>query len=137
MAGLLVVLSIIGLWCLFGFIIGKIAAGKGYDFPAFFIYGFLLFPVALIHALVLRDIRHVDRALTVDQARKCPSCAEMVRAEATVCRFCQTALPPLPRTAAEAMAAHNATDAARATFKSESAARVAATADSEMRARLS
>lgn len=28
--------------------------------------------------------------------RKCPACAEFVKAEATICRFCNHALPPLP-----------------------------------------
>lgn len=35
-------------------------------------------------------------------SRKCPFCAEMVKSEATICRFCQKELPPLPSAPSEA-----------------------------------
>lgn len=76
-----------------------IASRKGRDFGPWWFYGWMLFIVALIHSLLLReDVKSKDAKLvrTGDYV-KCPSCAEMVRSEATKCRYCQTILEPVAR----------------------------------------
>jgi len=74
-----------------------IASNKGRNFFAWYVYGILLWIVALIHALVLKpDMRAMDeRRLATGEMRKCPHCAELVKQEATVCRYCQRSLTPL------------------------------------------
>ncbi len=73
-----------------GLIPASIAQSKGHDFFAWYVYGVLLFIVALIHALVLGpDHAGLDRRATAGGAlMKCPRCAELIRREAKVCRFC-------------------------------------------------
>jgi hypothetical protein len=69
-----------------GAIVGAIAQNyRRRSFLDWFLYGFLAFPVALIHVLVAGRSKA--------GLRKCPSCAEMVQAEAKVCRYCQRELP--------------------------------------------
>ena len=41
-------------------------------------------------------------AAPADDLRKCPACAEMVKREAKICRFCRTELEPLPPLQSEA-----------------------------------
>ena len=45
-----IILSLIVL----GFIPAMIASGKGYRFPGWYVYGVILFPVALIHSLLVK-----------------------------------------------------------------------------------
>lgn len=70
----------------FGTIVAIIARSKGRSGFGWFLYGVAIFPVALVHILVAR---HADEGDTI----KCPMCAETVRAEAKVCRFCGHKLP--------------------------------------------
>jgi hypothetical protein len=61
---------------LLGLIPAAIAQPKGRSFGLWWLYGFLLFIVALPHSLML------------GKAKPCPQCAELVKREAKVCRFC-------------------------------------------------
>jgi len=74
-----------------------IASSKGRSFAAWYVYGVLLWIVALVHSLVIKsDSDALDRRqLERGDARKCPFCAEVVKREAVICRHCQRDLPPL------------------------------------------
>jgi hypothetical protein len=79
---------------LIGLLPAVIAQGKGRSFVIWWIYGAALFIIALPHALIMKpDQAESERQQLADGMRKCPSCAELVRAEAKVCRFCQRDLP--------------------------------------------
>lgn len=74
---------------LIGLIPAAIAQGKGKSFVLWWIYGAAIFIVALPHALIMRSD---DRALESKQLnsgmKKCPSCAEMIKQDAKVCKHC-------------------------------------------------
>lgn len=77
-----------------GVIPAVIANRKGKDFFPWWIYGTLLFPIALIHAIAAKTYhRGIELHQASEGMRKCPQCAEMVKAEAKICRYCQRDLP--------------------------------------------
>lgn len=78
---------LIGLWLL-GALIGVAASQKkGFSLAAGILGGLLLGPLAFL----MYFISGVSRS---DQNRKCPQCAEFVKADAKICKHCRTELPP-------------------------------------------
>jgi hypothetical protein len=74
---------------LIGLIPASIARGKGRSFGLWWFYGAMLFIVALPHALLLKpDQGAIDERFLSEGNKKCPYCAELIRREAVVCRFC-------------------------------------------------
>jgi hypothetical protein len=73
-----------------GLIPAFIAQHKGANFGQWWVYGALLFPIALIHELVRKPNARLVEAqrLQSGEGTRCPFCAETIKAEVRVCRYC-------------------------------------------------
>ena len=77
-----------------GVLVGMIAKSKGRAFFPWWLYGALIFIVAIVHVLIIKpNAAHVEREALSAGGKKCPSCAEIVKEQARVCRFCSHEFP--------------------------------------------
>lgn len=88
-------MEIIAVWLVMGVVVAIIANSKGYDPSGWFLYGLLIWPIALVHILTKpKDPRIAEQELVSSGGvKKCADCAELVRAEAKKCRFCGRIFP--------------------------------------------
>ena len=86
---------------LLGLIPAFIAKSKGRNFFGWWVYGALIFIVALVHSLVMKPDQHkLDRQqIASGDMKKCPHCAELVKSDARVCRYCSRELVYTPSAA--------------------------------------
>lgn len=83
---------------LIGLLPAAIARGKGRSFIGWWVYGAALFIIALPHALLMKPDRAEieSRALADGDLKKCEHCAELIKADAKVCRYCGRDVGPPP-----------------------------------------
>ena len=62
-----------------------IAKSKGRSFFRWWVYGLFLFFFAIIHSVLLKP---TEQQLLKDGMKKCPFCAEIIKPEARVCKYC-------------------------------------------------
>lgn len=80
-------------WCAMAIIPAMIASKKGRNGFAWFLYGIIFWPIAIVHAILVSDLAQQERErkarlYEAASTKSCPRCAESIKFEAKVCRFC-------------------------------------------------
>jgi hypothetical protein len=87
-------------WLALSIIAGVIARNKGRSGFGFFILAILFSPLVGIiaaYAVSPNTERVEDRGISSGKNRKCPYCAETVKREAVICRYCGKDLPEVKK----------------------------------------
>ena len=83
------------IYIIFAVLVGVYASSKGRTGFGFFLIAMILDPIiGLIIALVISPVNKIvdQNALSTGEFKKCPRCAELVKAEASLCKHCGTEL---------------------------------------------
>ncbi len=81
-------LLIIGI--VMGVVVALVANSKGRSGCAWFFYGVLIWPVALVHILVSTSTPESEMRRAKMQGRiPCPNCAELIKQDARICPYCR------------------------------------------------
>jgi RNA polymerase subunit RPABC4/transcription elongation factor Spt4 len=86
------------IWIGFSILAGVVASNKGRSGVGFFFLAFLLSPlVGLLGAILCKANTEATEKKAVQDGtmRRCPFCAEIIRAEAKICRYCRSELEPV------------------------------------------
>lgn len=89
-------LLVLILWLAFAFLVGAFAQHRGRSGGGWGLLALLLSPLLVFIILLAIGPNHEGieaDAIASGEMRKCPHCAELVKAEAKLCRYCHSELP--------------------------------------------
>jgi len=89
-------------WVVLAGVAGIIGASKKRGFFGYFLIGLVLPIIGIVAAIVAKpnDAAQEEADLERGDRMRCPHCAELIRSEARVCRFCGRDVVPRGRSVA-------------------------------------
>lgn len=85
------------LWAACSVFAAMIASAKNRSAIAWFVSGFLFGPLAVLAVGLMPSVPlSPDEKAKAEGLKKCPFCAELIKQDAKVCRFCSKDQKPVP-----------------------------------------
>lgn len=85
-------------WLIMAGVVAFVANSKGQSGGLWFLYGLILWPIALIHAIVIqKNPEAIERQNYNEGKIRCPNCADWVYKQAKTCPHCQHRLTAKPQ----------------------------------------
>lgn len=82
----MIIIIVLGL--IFGGIAASVAGKKGRSKILWFIASFLLGGIPLLILLFMSNLKGIAEQEMLASTKQCPKCAERIKQEANVCRYC-------------------------------------------------
>jgi DNA-directed RNA polymerase subunit RPC12/RpoP len=77
-------------WLIMAVVVSFVANAKGRSAGLWFLYGLVIWPIALIHAIVMsKTVEALEQEKLGQGNIRCPNCADWVYKEAKTCPHCQ------------------------------------------------
>lgn len=84
-------------WLILSLLVGVFSRNRGHSFLAGFVFAVILSPLIAFLIVLVRKPNAAaleNRSVAAGASKKCPTCAEVVRADALKCKHCGHDFPP-------------------------------------------
>lgn len=82
---------LVAFWLIMAIIVAMVANSKNRSWFPWFLYGLVIWPIALVHALIVTK-ENLSQSNGKPSNKTCPNCGAILKGTYTWCRYCNTSI---------------------------------------------